>query len=246
MKLFTRRTLMMWSLAVVAALTAAVVAVVHSGSSEASPVRRATPLAQTGLSPTVKAAIAKAARQKGADPADVVELGGSGSGSQRHGVLAGTDASGATLVSFFTGFGMSDFVAGSRYANQDRPMLVTDSVEGPSTDARIVGIAGVATRAVQRVTVDLANGTTITLDVGRAPGIPYEGFSYVSGNASTFPAKVTAYNAGGKVLAEHAVDATPLCPASNPGCTDSGPSNAVGLGKPGAHSPRAWSLRVSS
>jgi hypothetical protein len=220
MKLFTRRTMMMWSLALVVAFAAAVVAVVHSGSSKASRLRQATPLAQTELSPAVKAAIAKAARQNGADPADVVELGGSGSGSQGHGVLAGTDAAGVTLVSFLTGFGMSDFVAGSRYANSDRPMVVTDSVEGPSTEARIVGIVGVATRAVQRVTVDLANGTTITLDVSRAPGIPYQGFSYVSSNASTFPANVTAYNAGGKLLAEHAVDVKPLCPASNPGCTN--------------------------
>jgi len=219
MKLFTRRTMMMWSLAVVAALAAAIVAVVHSGSSKASPVRQATPLAQMQVSPAVKAAILKAARQNGADPANVVELGGSGSGSQHHGVLAGTDASGATMVSFLTGFGMSDFVVASRYANSDRAMLVTDSVEGPSTDARIVGIVGVATRAVQRVTVDLANGTTITLAVSRAPGIPYQGFSYVSSNANTFPAKVTGYNAGGKALAEHTVDARPLCPASRPDCT---------------------------
>lgn len=42
---------------------------------------------------------------------------------------------------------MSDFVAGSRYANADRAMLVTESVEGPSTEARIVGIVGIATRA---------------------------------------------------------------------------------------------------
>lgn len=218
MKLFTRRGLMVWSVLVVAVLAAAIVAVVNSGSSKASPVRQAIPLAQTQLSPAVKAAIAKAATQKGANPANVVELGGSGTGAQRHGLLASTDASGATVVSFLSGFGMSDFVAGSHYANADRAMVVTDSVEGPATDARIVGIAGIATRAVQRVTLDLANGTTITLAVSRAAEIPYEGFSYVSSNASTFPAKVTAYNGGGKVVAQHTVDATSLCAADKPDC----------------------------
>lgn len=218
MKLFTRRTMTMGSLAVVVAIIAAVVAVVHSGSGNASPIRQATPLAQMQLSPMVKAAIAKAARQSGSNPANVVELGGSGSGSQRHGLLATTDASGATLVSFFSGFAMSDFVAGSHYANSNRAMVVTESVEGPSTEAQIVGIAGIATPAVQRVTADLADGTTITLAVSRATGIPYEGFSYVSNNAAKFPLKVTAYNGGGRILATHSVDAKPLCASGQPDC----------------------------
>lgn len=218
MKLLTRRTMTMGSLAVVVAIVAALVAVVHSGSSNASPVRQATPLAQMQLSPMVKTAIAKAARQSGSNPANVVELGGSGSGSQRHGLLATTDASGSTLVSFLSGFAMSDFVAGSRYANSSRPMVVTESVEGPSTEARIVGIAGIAVPAVQRVTADLADGTTITLAVSRATGIPYEGFSYVSNNAAKFPTRVTAYNAGGHAIATHNVDASPLCKASQPDC----------------------------
>lgn len=217
----TRKLVMVSALAFVAVLAAAILAVVQSTSSKASPLREATPLDQTQLSPTVKAAIAKAARQKGIDPDKVVELGGSGSGSQRHALLTSTDGSGATLVSFLSGFGMSDFVVGSRYANPDRAMVVTDSVEGPSTDARIVGIVGIATRAVQRVTLDLANGTTITLTVSRAPGIPYEAFSYVSSEASTFPVQVAAYNARGNVLAEHAVDVRPLCAAVHPDCLSS-------------------------
>jgi hypothetical protein len=203
---------------VVAAITAAIVAVVNSGSSKASPVRQATPLAQTPLSQAVKASVAKAARQGQVDPANVVELGGSGTGTQHHGVLAGKDTSGATVVSYLTGFGMSDFTPGSRFANSGSPMLVTDTVQGPATEARVVGLIGIATRAVDRVTVQLANGTTVTLPISRAPGIAYEGFSYVSSDAATFPAKVIGYNAGGKVLAEHEVDATSLCSADKPDC----------------------------
>ncbi len=222
MKLFTRRAALMSSVALVAALAAAIVAVVESGSGKATPVRQATPIAQAQLNPAVKAAIAKAARDKGIDPTSVVELGGSGSGSQHHAVLASTDATGSTLVSFLTGFGMSDFVTGSRYVNADRAMIVTESVEGPSTEAQRVGIVGIATRAVQRVTVDLADGTSVTLAVSRAAGIPYEGFSYVSNEPGKFPAKVTAYNAAGHVIAEHTVDSSPLCTTSQPDCTTTG------------------------
>jgi hypothetical protein len=206
------------SLAFVAMLALVTLAVLRSAISTASPLRGGTPVDQTQLSSTVKAGIVKAARQNGIDPENVVELGGSGSGSHRHALLASTDASGATLVSFLTGFGMSDFVAGSRYVNADRAMVVTDSVEGPSTDARIVGVVGIATRAVEAVTLDLTNGTKLTLTVSHAPEMPYKAFSYVSSDASTFPVQVTAYDARGNVLAEHAVDVTPLCTAAQPDC----------------------------
>jgi hypothetical protein len=218
MKLFTRRTLTMATLAVVAAVTAGIVAVVRSGSSNASPVRQAVPLAQTDLRPAAKAAVADAARDNGVNPANVVELGGSGAGAQRHGVLVGRNTSGVSVLSFLTGFGMSEFVPGARYANIDHPMFVTSSVQGPSTESRIVGIVGIATRAIERVTVQLANDTTVTLPVSQAPSIQFEGFSYVSESAATFPVKVTGYNAGGKVVAEHEVDAKPLCKAEQPDC----------------------------
>jgi hypothetical protein len=218
MKLFRRRALTMSLLAVLAGVIAAIVAVVSSSSSTASPVRQATPLAQANLTRAVKTSIARVAVKNGVDPADVVELGGTGTGRQHHAVLAGTSASGGTVLSFLTGFGMSEFVSGSRFANATTPMFVSDSVSGPSTQARIVGIVGIATRQVTRVTVQLANGTTLTLPLSQAPRIPYEGFSYVSSDPAAFPASVTGYNSGGHIAAQHAVDATPLCKASEPDC----------------------------
>ena len=158
------------------------------------------------------------ALKNGVDPATVVELGGSGTGRQHHAVLAGTDASGATVLSFLDGFGMSEFVPGDRFASAAHPMFVSDTVSGPSTEARIVGMTGITTSEVTRVTVQLANGTTLTLPLDQAPGIPYEGFSYVSNDASTFPAKVMAYNRDGDVAAQHKVDATALCNSSQPNC----------------------------
>jgi hypothetical protein len=226
MKGFTRRAVTMWSLALAVAAAAAIIAVVNSGSSNASAVsHQAAPLARANLTRGVWAAVAKTARANGVDPNNVVELGGTGSGSQRHAVLSGKDASGATVFSVLSGFGMSDFVPGDRFVDSNHPMFVSDSVEGPSTDARIVGIVGIATRTVESVTLDLANGTTTTLAVTRAPGIPYDGFSYVSNNRATFPVKVTAYSAGGRVLAEHEVDAKPLCSEKQPEC-----AAALGLG----------------
>jgi len=204
---------------VVGLAIAAVVAVVNPGRSNASPVRQATPLAQANITSAVRKSITHLALQSGIDPATVVELGGSGTGWQRHAVLAGTDASGATVLAFLDGFGQSVFVSGSRFANASNPMFVSDTVSGPSTQARIVGITGIATQEVARVTVELANGTTLTLPVDQAPGIAYEGFSYVSSDASAFPATVTAYDASGHVAAKHRVDATPLCKSSQPNCT---------------------------
>lgn len=206
------------ALVVVAAAIAAVVAVVNPGSSNASPVRQATPVAQANISSSLRRSIAQVALKSGADPASVVELGASGSGRQHHAVLAGTDASGATLLSFLDGFGMSEFVPGSRFVHASNPLFVSDTVSGPSTEARIVGVTGITTSEVTRVTVQLANGTTLTLPLNQAPGVPYDGFSYVSSDASTFPASVTAYNGSGDVMAQHKVDATPLCEPSHPNC----------------------------
>jgi hypothetical protein len=218
MKRFTRRTITMSLLALLVGLTAAIIAVVHASNGNASPVRAATPLAQASLTRAVRSSIAGVARKDGVDPANVVELGASGAGVQRHGVLAGTDSSGAPVLAFMTGFGMSEFVPGSRFADADTPMFVSDSVSGPSTEARIVGIVGIATSAIARVTVQTANGTTVTLPLTQAPVVPYEGFSYVSSDPATFPTTVSGYDDAGKLIAEHAVDARPLCKASQPDC----------------------------
>lgn len=196
----------------------AAVLVLNPGRSAASPVRQATPLAQANVTSAVQRSIERMALEDGVDPRSVVVLGGSGTGRQSHAVLAGTNASGATVLSFLDGFGMSAFVSGSRFADASNPMFVSDTVSGPSTQARIVGLTGIATRQVARVTVRLANGTTLTLPVDQAPGIGYEGFSYVSKDASTFPATVTAYDGNGHVVTQHKVDATALCPSSQPDC----------------------------
>lgn len=200
------------------ALAIAAFAVVKPSSSNASPVRQATRLAQADITSTLRRSIAHLALRDDVDPATVVELGASGTGRQHHAVLAGTDAAGATLLSFLDGFGMSAFVPGDRFANAAKPMFVSDTVSGPSTEARIVGLTGITTSEVNRVTVQLANGATLTLPLDQAPGIPYEGFSYVSSDASTFPTKVTAYNGDGDVAAQHKVDGTALCNSSQPNC----------------------------
>lgn len=199
-------------------VVAAVFVMLNPGRSAASPVRQATPLSQANLTSALRRSIVQVALGDGVNPRSVVVLGGSGTGRQYHAVLAGTDESGATVLSFLDGFGMSAFVSGSRFADAPNPMFVSDTVSGPSTQARIVGITGIATTEVARVTVRLANGTTLTLPVDQAPGIAYEGFSYVSGDASTFPAMVTAYDASGHVAAKHKVDAAPLCKSSHPNC----------------------------
>jgi hypothetical protein len=218
MKRFRGRALTLSLLVVLAGAIAAGFAVLRPASSNASPLRQATPLAQANITGATRRSIAHLASKEGIDPTNVVELGGSGTGRQHHAVLAGSDASGATVLSFLDGFGMSDFQQGSRFADASTPMFVSDSVSGPSTQAQIVGIVGITTSEVARVTVHLANGTTLTLPLAQAPGIAYEGFSYVSSDASTFPVTVTAYNAGGHVAAQHTVDATPLCQSSQPNC----------------------------
>jgi hypothetical protein len=199
-------------------VVAAVFVTLNPSRGAASPVRPATPLSQATVSGELRRSILRVAVHGGVDPRSVVVLGASGTGRQYHAVLAGTDASGATVLAFLDGFGQSMFASGSRFANASNPMFVSDTVSGPSTHARIVGITGIATQEVARVTVELANGTTLTLPVDQAPGIAYEGFSYVSSDASAFPATVTAYDASGHVAAKHKVDATTLCPSSLPEC----------------------------
>jgi len=196
----------------------AVVLVVNPSSGNASPVREATPLDQANIPSALRKSITDLALKDNVDPATVVELGASGTGGQHHAVLAGTDPSGATLLSFLDGFGMSAFVPGEKFAKASNPMFVSDSVSGPSTEARIVGVVGITTREIVRVAVQLANGTTLTLPLDQAPGIAYDGFSYVSSDASTFPAMVTAYDRQGQLASKHKVDATALCESSHPNC----------------------------
>jgi hypothetical protein len=215
-----RRMIGAAAVAVVAAVgvVTAVFVTLNPGRGAASPVRQAIPLSQANLSGSLRRSILRTVSEEGVDPRSVVVLGGSGTGRQHHAVLAGTDASGATVLSYLDGFGMSAFVSGSRFANASTPMFVSDTVSGPSTQARIVGLTGIATQDVARVTVQLANGSTLTLPVDQAPGIAYEGFSYVSSDASTFPTTVTAYDTRGHVAAKHKVDATALCKSSQPNC----------------------------
>lgn len=205
--------------AICGAVVAAAVVMLNPGRSNASPVRPAIPLSQATITTGLERSIVHAAARDGVSPRSVVVLGGSGSGRQFHAVLAGTNASGATLLSFLDGFGMSAFLPGSRFANTATPMFVSDTVSGPSTQARTVGITGISTEDIARIAVQLANGTTLTLSLDQAPGIAYEGFSYVSSEASSFPAKVTAYDGSGHMVAQHKVDAAPLCPSSQPHCT---------------------------
>ncbi len=218
---FHRRRSTVLTLAATLAVSAAVaIAIVSPATGNAPPVRPAIPLAQTRLATAVKAAVATAARQRNVDPALVVELGGSGSGPHRHAVLAALDSAGAPVISFLTGFGMSDFVSGTRYAGARRPVVVIDSIEGPSTEARIVGVSGVAVAAVERVEVALVDGSTITIPVRRASGIPYVGFSYVATDSASFPLQVTGYSRGGEVVGTHRVDTRSLCPRGRPSCFD--------------------------
>jgi hypothetical protein len=206
-------------LATVAGAVAATLAIGGVGGSDATNVRINVA--------SLASEIAKAARARGVDASTVVELGGSGAGSRRHAVLVGTDTSGAKLVSLLSGFGMSDFVAGDRFVNANKPMFVSDSVEGPSTEARVVGIVGITTQQVAHVTVTLANRTTMTLPLDKASDAPYSGFSYVSDQPATFPANVTGYATDGRVVARHIVDATPLCNASRPACVQGSAAKAL-------------------
>jgi hypothetical protein len=206
------------AIAAAVVVVAALFVTLNPGQGAASPIRQATPLSQANLTGALRRSILHVVLDDGVNPRSVVVLGGTGKGRQSHAVLTGTNASGATVLSFLDGFGMSAFVSSSRFADASNPMFVSDTVSGPSTQARIVGITGIATQDVARVTLELANGSTLTLPVDQAPGIPYEGFSYVSTHASTFPVTVTAYDASGHVAAKHQVDATALCKSSQPNC----------------------------
>ena len=236
MKRFRRRTLTLSLIAALAVAIAVVVSVAKPDSSKASPLRQATPLAQANFTKIVRRGIARAASRDHVKLASILELGGTTArlqhqgrlaktdalgttaGQQDHAVLVGTDTSGATVLAFLDGFGMSAFVSGSRFVNDTRPMFVSDTVSGPSTEAQIVGLTGITTPDVTRITVQLANGTTLTLPLAQAQGVAYQGFSYVSSDAATFPAEVTAYKANGDIAAQHKVDATALCPSSQPDC----------------------------
>ena len=234
MKQSRRRTITLSLTTALVVTIAVVVSVAKPDSSKASPIRQAIPLAQANFPRTVRRGIARLASRSHVKLASIVELGGTtlqphgglaktdaygaSAGQQDHGLLVGTDTSGATVLSFLDGFGQSGFAPGSAFVNDQKPMFESDTVSGPSTEARIVGLTGITTLDVTRVTVQLANGTTLTLPLAQAQGVAYQGFSYVSGDAATFPAEVTAYNAAGDIAAQHKVDATALCPSSKPDC----------------------------
>lgn len=236
MRRFRRRALLLSLSALLAVTVAVVLLVAKPGSSKASPLRQATPLAQANFTRAVRRGIAGFASKDHVKLASIIELGGtttrlqhqgvlaktdaSGAtaGQQDHAVLVGTDTSGATVLAVLDGFAMSAFVPGNTFVSDTKPMFVSDTVSGPSTDAQIVGLTGITTLDVVRVTVQLANGTTLTLPLAQEQGVAYQGFSYVSSDAATFPAEVTAYNGNGDIAAQHKVDSTALCPSSQPNC----------------------------
>ena len=188
-----------------------------SGSSSALPA--GTPFARADLDPSVRAGLARVAREEGLDPAALVEVGGVGSGALRRSAFVGLDRAGAARVAFFGGTTHTDFLSAERLL-RDRPIFVYETASGSTTEMRRIGVVVLVSTSVARVTVTRAGGATFDAPISRVPRLGIGFFAVIADDADLFPSAVTAYARDGSVAADESISSEGLCPQDDPRCLE--------------------------
>jgi hypothetical protein len=194
--------------------------VARGGSASSSAVPAGIPFARADLDPSVRAGLARVARQEGLDPAALVEMSGVGSGALRRSAFVGVDRTGEARVAFFGGTMHTDFLAPDRLLRAG-PMFVEVTASGTTTEMRRIGVVGLVSSNVAQVSITRADGETFDARISRFPRFGIGFFALVAaGDAALFPSAVTAYAGNGSVLAEESVSGEGLCPKDDPRCLD--------------------------
>ena|SRR5438067_6106481 len=173
------------------------------GAGDASPPRAAVPLRGAALPPALRDAIARAAKAEGVDPGSVVEAAATGAGGDTMAALVGAGADANARVSFFHGFGMTQFQPPGRLFRPGAEMAFSEAYSGRQHEPARVGIVGAVRASVQRVTIELVGGRLIETSLVPNRGLLF--FAYVGDTPDTFPAVVRAYDRSGSLVQTHEI-----------------------------------------
>jgi hypothetical protein len=194
--------------------------VARGGSGSSPAVRAGIPFGRADLDPAVRAGLARVARQEGLDPAALVEMSGVGAGASRRSAFVGVDRTGDVRVAFFGGTMHTDFLTPDRLL-RDQPMFVDVTASGTTTEMRRIGLVGLVSSNVARVSIRRADGQTFDAPISRVQQFRIGFFATIAaGDAALFPSAVIAYARDGSVLAKESVPSEGLCPKDDPRCLD--------------------------
>jgi hypothetical protein len=188
---------------VLAAAAGSIYAGGRVATGDASPPNAVVPLRHAILPPTLRDAIARAAKADGVDPASVVEAAPAGAGAETFAALVGAGADGNARVSFFHGFGMTQFQPPGHLFLRGSAMAFSEGYSGPQHDPVRVGIVGAARASVEHVTIELVDGRVIDTPLAAVKGVQL--FAYASDTRDAFPAVVKAYGHDGTLVQTHEI-----------------------------------------
>lgn len=191
-RLLRRRTMLIVATGVLlGAVTIAVAMLPRSAAATGRSEIR--PFTGEGLSPVMRHGIEDLAG-RASIAADRLREVVATSGTSHAGVLVGTDGAGQQLVAFVAPYSVSDFASGERMVAAYGQLVPRISIQ-PAADGQTghVETMAVVGPRVAKVTVDLANGATIDMELVRVGGVPYSVFAYASDDPSTFPQVIHAY-----------------------------------------------------
>jgi hypothetical protein len=176
---------------------AAVLAVLFApGAASARASSNVRPLAAAPVPQVLKNGIAASARRVGASVSDLVEVSAESAPTAPAGLVVGHNASG-DVVSLFTSYNFTSFSSPVALL-RGRSIAPYASIQpGPHGDTGHVQLGGVASPLVARAALDLADGSTVDVELVHAGHGPFAFFTYASDSKPTFPVAVRAYDRHG-------------------------------------------------
>ena len=177
-------------------LSAVLLVLLTPGSASAKASSSVQSLASAEVPPVFKNGIAASARLVGASASDLVVVAAKGDSRMRAGLVVGHSASG-DVVSLFTSYSFTSFSSPVALL-RGRSISAYASIQpGADGDTGHVQLGGVASPVVARAALDLADGSTVDVELVRAGRGPYRFFTYASDSKPTFPIAVRAYDKRG-------------------------------------------------
>jgi len=192
----------------------------RSSPARATAPSRVIEFAEAPISPDLREVAVKVAQSAAIDPTKLLDVAGAGSGSNLAGIFVGSTADGSDMISFHNARGMIGFKPLAPVVASRGGMIVYDQASGTSTETKYVALEGAVEPGVEKVTLELTNGSSLDVQLVQAGYGGFSFFTYVSSDPATFPVAVRAYDAEGHQVQSRDVreDLQPACPAGNPGC----------------------------
>ena len=193
-----------------AAAIAAIVALPRgAGATAPSSVRG---LVDAGLPPVLDRAVGSAAERAGLERAEVRQVTARAAGHERAGIYdsaglyVGRNGRGSELVSFFSPASFSSFAEARNLVRINGGIFASAASQPDATGATgHVQLMGVADPAVERVEIERADRTAVSIELARLPRGRFSYFTYVSDDPGTFPHLVRAFGSSGGIVAQQDV-----------------------------------------